>query len=77
MPYSVTIDLHGFSVNGARDMLNLRLRSLPKDTREVVVVHGFHQGTALREMVRGYKNPIIERKFIGMNQGETIFMIKK
>lgn len=76
MPYSMTIDLHGFTVNGAKDMLNLKLKNLPKDTREVVVIHGFHQGTALREMVRSYNNPIIERKYLGLNQGETVFMIK-
>lgn len=77
MSYSIKIDLHGMKVNSAKELLNIRLRTLPKDTREVVVVHGYHGGTALRDMVRSYQNPKIERKFIGLNQGETIFAIKE
>ena len=48
---------------------------MPNDVREVTVLHGFHGGTALRDMVRRYKNPKIERKILGLNQGETIFVI--
>lgn len=76
MSYSVKIDLHGETVDSAQRILTQRLKSLPKDTQEVVVVHGFHGGTALREMVRKYKNSRIERKILGLNQGETIFIIK-
>lgn len=77
MPYSIKIDLHGFTAAGAKDMLAKRLQSLPKDTREVTVIHGYHGGTAIREAVRNFSHPSIERKFIGLNQGETIFMIKR
>ncbi len=60
MPYSVEIDLHGHTVESAGKVLTQRLKQLPNDVREVTVLHGFHGGTALRDMVRRYKNPKIE-----------------
>lgn len=75
MPYSVQIDLHGHTVESSRKLLTQKLKQLPNDVREVTVLHGFHGGTALRDMVRRYKNPRIERKIIGLNQGETVLII--
>ena len=77
MPHTITIDLHTQTAESARKLLTSRLKSLPKDVKEVVVVHGYHGGTVLRDMVRGYKNPKIERKIIGLNMGETIYIIKQ
>lgn len=77
MPYSIEIDLHGQTVESARKMLTTTLKNLPADVREVNVVHGYHSGNALQNMVRNYKNAKIERKFLGLNQGSTTFMIKK
>lgn len=77
MAYSITIDLHGQTVDSARRLLTARLKSLPEGVREVVVVHGYHGGVALQNMVRGYKHFRIERKLLGLNQGETIFLIKQ
>ena len=73
----VVIDLHGHTVESATRLLTQRLRSLNKNVTEVAVLHGYNSGTALRDMVRRYKNSKIERKVIGLNQGETIFIIKK
>lgn len=75
MPYSVTIDLHGQTVESAGKLLTQKLKQFSDEVREVTVLHGFHGGTALRDMVRRYKNPRIERKILGLNQGETIFVI--
>lgn len=76
MSYIETIDLHGETRESARQRLTATLKALPKDTRQLVVVHGFHGGNALREMVRNLKHPRIEQKSIGLNQGETILIIK-
>lgn len=76
MPYSIKIDLHGQTVDSARRLITARLKALPPDVREVEVVHGYHGGTALQEMVRRYKNAKIERKILGLNQGTTVFVIK-
>lgn len=77
MPYSIEIDLHGHTVDSARIMITNTLKTLPKDVREVTVIHGFHGGTALRDMVSKYSNSKIERKIFGLNQGVTIFVIRR
>lgn len=77
MPYSITIDLHGETTISARQKLQSRLNSLPKNTRELVVIHGYRSGTALQETVRKFKHPKVERVIIGLNQGETTLLIKK
>ncbi len=77
MPYSIEVDLHGHTVDSARKLITDTLKTLPKDVREVSVVHGYRQGTALRDMVRKYSHPKVERKILSLNQGITIFIIKK
>lgn len=77
MPYSVTIDLHGETSASAKQKLQSKLNSLPKDTRELIVIHGYHGGTALQETVRKFKHPKVERVILGLNQGETTLLIKK
>lgn len=77
MPYSIEIDLHGHTVDSAKALITNTLKTLPKDVREISVVHGYRGGTALRDMVRKYSNPKIERKILGLNQGVTIFIIRK
>ncbi len=76
MPYFIEIDLHNQTVESARKLITNTLNNLPSDVREVNVIHGYHQGTALRDMVRKYSNSKIERKILGLNQGSTIFVIK-
>ena len=77
MAYSITIDIHGETRQSGRTLLENKLKSLPKDAREVIVIHGYHQGNTLQQMVRSFKHPMVERKILGLNQGETIFLIKK
>ncbi len=76
MSYFFKIDLHGQTRESAKKLLDSSMKNLSPDVREVEVVHGFHQGTALMELVRKYKHPKIEKKILGMNQGSTIFIIK-
>lgn len=77
MPYSITVDLHGHTRESAHDLLNFTMKNLPKDVREVEVIHGYRQGTALRDLVRNYQNARIERKILSMNQGSTLFLIRR
>lgn len=76
LSYFYRIDLHGHTRESAKKLLDFSMKNLAPDVREVEVVHGFHQGTALRELVRSYKHSRIERKILGLNQGSTIFVIK-
>lgn len=73
MAYKIEIDLHGHTTDSARRLLTQRLKSLPKDDREVHIIHGFHGGTSLQTLVRTYKNS----KILGLNQGTTIYIIKE
>ncbi len=70
------IDLHGHTADSAKRQLDAALKHLAPDVREIKVIHGYHQGTSLREVVRRYRHPKIERKLSGLNQGATIFVIK-
>ena len=74
---TMEIDLHNETRESGRKRLTAKLNSLPKGTQELVVIHGYHSGTVLRDMVRSFKHPKVERKILGMNQGETIFVIRK
>lgn len=77
MPYSIEIDLHGQTADSARALLTSTLKELSGDVREVIVIHGYHQGNTLQKLVREYKNKKIERKILSLNRGSTIFVIKK
>ncbi len=73
MPYFIEIDLHSQTVESARKIITNTLKNLPADVREINIIHGYHQGTALRNMIRNYSNSRIERKILGLNQGSTIY----
>lgn len=49
MAYSIAIDIHGETRQSGRKLLENKLKSLPKDTREIVVIHGYHQGNTLQQ----------------------------
>ncbi len=76
MSYFSEIDLHGYTAAQAKAVLDSTMKTLSKDVRELTVIHGYHGGTALMNMVRNYKHPRLERKILGMNQGSTIFILK-
>lgn len=70
------IDLHGHTAESAKRLLTSRLSQLSNDVREVTVIQGYHGGTKLLETVRSFKHYRIERKILGLNNGETVFVIK-
>ena len=72
----VTIDLHSMKTAEARSYLAARLDSMPENVHEVVVIHGYHGGTALQNMVRKFKHPRVESKILGLNQGCTSLILK-
>lgn len=73
----LTIDLHNMQTEEAKKYLKQKLDSAPKEIREIEVIHGYHQGKALFNMVRkSFKHPRIKSKSIGLNQGSTTFLLK-
>lgn len=73
----LTIDLHGYEVSEARRYLNTLLYTINVDIKEVIIIHGYHNGKALMNFIRSeYKNDLIERKLLFFNQGRTSLIIK-
>lgn len=52
MPSTVTLDLHGKTQYQARIALEAQLRR-SRGVYRIRVIHGYHNGTVLRDLVRG------------------------
>ena len=70
------VDLHEMTVAEAAYYLERELDTLPYNIKIVEVVHGFHKGQAIQNMVRNeFKHPKIKRKYRTLNSGVTRFEI--
>ena len=59
----IVIDLHEMTVAEAAYYLEKELNTAPEYVKVVEVIHGFHKGRAILNMVRKeFKHPRIERK---------------
>ena len=73
----VELDFHNMLVKDAQRELTSYLSHAPDSVREVRVVHGYHGGTALRDMIRyHFHHPRIKTKMIALNPGETRLILK-
>ncbi|NLW70638.1 MAG: Smr/MutS family protein [Eubacteriaceae bacterium] len=71
-----TIDIHGYTIAEAENELDHFLDYLPEGIDEIRVVHGYKSGKALLNFVRNtYRHERVKRKFVTMNNGETIFIL--
>ncbi len=69
---TVEINLHGLTTADAKRKLEQFLSRLPASVTEVIVIHGYHGGQALGNMVRQrLKHPRIRAKILCLNPGET------
>lgn len=73
----ITIDLHGYTVSGARALLTRELKKCPHGVEEIEVIHGCNSGQTLQSLVRSFSHPKIERRIVGLNNGMTIFVLKR
>ena len=73
----VEIDLHGLRVDVAEQRLMHFIDRLPKDVKEVEVVHGYSHGTAIKNMVKNdFYHKRVKDKRVTLNLGSTIFHLK-
>lgn len=74
----VTVDLHGCNIHQARIALDAALRR-SKGVYRLRVIHGFHGGTAIRDMLRKEygKKPGVLRIEFGLNGGETDLILRE
>ena len=76
---TLTVDLHGKNTYQAKVTLDTALRRAKAGTYRIRVVHGYHGGTALRDMLRSeYRNhPKVRRIEFGLNGGETDLVLRE
>lgn len=74
----ITINLHDMPLIQAQREMNRLLKTCPKDTDELEVIHGYHNGDRILRYIRfELKNPRISRKILGLNNGVTLIELKK
>ena len=69
-----SIDLHGCTVDQARYELHNAFKYIDNTIWTIKVIHGYHGGTEIRDMVWRYKHPRIKKIIKGdINPGVTLF----
>lgn len=72
------VDLHKLTVVMAKDVLTKSVLLAPNDVKEIVVIHGYHRGTGLQQMVRkDFKCKKVAKKYLSLNQGITILIMEQ
>ena len=73
------MDIHNMNRTQAVAAIDAKLRRAGGDVYRLRIVHGYHGGTALRDMVRSrYKDhPKVKRIELGLNQGETELILRE
>jgi DNA-nicking Smr family endonuclease len=73
----LTIDIHGMRVETARFRLESIIQSCNAEIIEIVVIHGYNNGQALKNMVRELQTSRIKQIRATYNAGQTIIDLKK
>ena len=75
----ITIDVHGMTQYQAQIAINAQLRRANSGIYRLRIIHGYHGGTALRDMIRREygKNTKVKRIEFGLNQGETDLVLRE
>ena len=72
------IDLHGKSQRQAERIIDDALRLAGAGTYQIRLIHGFHGGTALRDMIRArYQTHEKVKRIITQDFGITILVLKE
>ena len=78
-PGITEIDIHGMNKYQAKILLESRIKSAPKSTYRLRIIHGYHGGTELQNMVRKEfgANKKVLRVEMGLNPGETDLVLRE
>ena len=76
---TICLDIHGMTCTQAQAAIDAALRGPGGSVYRLEVVHGYHGGTQLREMVRRVyaRHPRVKRLEIGLNQGATELVLRE
>lgn len=70
------IDLHGMSKEEAINYIDNTLKYIDCNIKEIVVIHGYRNGSVLLNMVRKeFENDKIKRKLLWLNKGITSLLL--
>ena len=72
------IDIHQMNKVQAIAAVDARLKRADSGVYSIRVIHGYHSGTVLRDMVRSRyaKHPKVKRVELGLNPGETTLVLR-
>ncbi len=74
----IILDLHDMQEAEARFYLERAIDTATYKIKEIVVIHGYHKGQTIMNMVRKeFKHERIEKKVIPYNKGVTLIYLKK
>lgn len=72
------LDIHGFTVDEAKKYLELSLFTNREKIEEVIVIHGYRGGNALKNFVQNeFNSKYIIKKYLWLNPGITSLIIKR
>lgn len=74
----VEIDVHGMNQFQAKTVIQSALKKADRGTYIIRIVHGYHNGTVLKDMIRReYKNhPKVLRIELSLNPGVTELILR-
>lgn len=74
----IEIDIHGMNQFQAKTLINSTLKKANSSVYMIRIIHGYHGGTALRNMIRReYRShPRILRVELSMNPGITELVLR-
>ena len=73
----VELDLHGKKLYQARVAIEAALRRAGRGTYRIRLIHGYHSGTALRDMIRADYADRVPRLETGIDPGVTDLVLRE
>ena len=75
----IELDIHGMNQSQAQAYIDQYLAKVPNHVYRIRIIHGYHGGTGLREMIqREYRNyDQVLRMQMGNNPGETLLILRE
>lgn len=72
----LTVDLHGCDQYQAKIKLDATFRRAGRDIYQIRVIHGYNNGTILRDLTRTYQNHA-KVKRMKTGNGDTVFILRE
>jgi DNA-nicking Smr family endonuclease len=75
----IDLNIHGMTKYQAQISIESQLKKAKPDVYRIRVIHGYHDGTELKNMVRSVyrSHPKVIRIEIGMNEGITDLILRE